>query len=109
MAIEASRKRIGAGAREKDLATMTVEFSFSLPLGEEKYHWLKNDIPSIISFSCPRPNPGRACLQAIPYTEPSVSKVEESQPQERTVEQAVYSCTSIIILMSLLLSKRITV
>lgn len=47
MASEASCERIGVGATEGGVATMTAVFSFCLPLGEGKYHWLKNDIPSI--------------------------------------------------------------
>ena len=47
---EASRERFGAGVREGELATITEEISFPLPLREGKYHWLKNDILSIINY-----------------------------------------------------------
>ena len=44
---EASRERLGAEVRKRELATITEEISFPLPLREGEYHWLKNDKLSI--------------------------------------------------------------
>ena len=44
---EASRERLGAEVRKGELATITEEISFPLPLREGEYHWLKNDKLSI--------------------------------------------------------------
>ena len=40
---EASRERLGAEVRKGELATITEEISFPLPLREGEYHCLKND------------------------------------------------------------------
>ena len=44
---EAGRERLGAEVRKGELATITEEISFPLPLREGEYHWLKNDKLSI--------------------------------------------------------------
>ena len=44
---KASRERFGAEVRKEELATITEEISFPLPLREGEYHWLKNDKLSI--------------------------------------------------------------
>ena len=40
-------QQIRAGLRKGELATTSHKFSFVLHLDEEKYHWLKNDVPEI--------------------------------------------------------------